>query len=172
MRINGTINVDNQTQRINSNQSFAWFERQTGFFGIPGGHLGFWLYLSNGIMLHVWTLAPDIEGNLSQRAWATVWHPDGLHEVVEIGDASKACDRWTSPTTRLNYFSRFQLSIPSKNATFSVQQYPAHGEVTAGKGYDGYNITEAYGQGSGVWSGENVTFFGHVEQLSFLAGEG
>ncbi|KAL0942735.1 uncharacterized protein CTRU02_200621 [Colletotrichum truncatum] len=170
MRVNGTIEIDGRSEAIDYDNSFAFFERQSGVFGIPGGHLGFWLYLSNGIMIHTWTLAPTTDGTLNERAWATVWHPDGLHEVVEIAGTSRALEKWVSPVTGLNYFSQFRIDMPTRNASFQIQQYPAKGEVTAGKGYKGYNITEAYGQGTGTWDGQNVSFFGHVEQLSFLGG--
>jgi hypothetical protein len=170
LRVDGELTVDGVPVEIDRTESFAFFERQSGTFRIPGGHLGFWLYLSNGIMIHCWTLAPTLEGTLSQRAWATVWHPDGLHEVAEIGPASRALNRWVSSLSGLIYFTDFILDIPTRNSSLNIAQSAKLSEATPAKGYEGYNITEAYGQGYGIWEGEEVTFFGHVEQLSFLFG--
>lgn len=119
-------------------------------------------------MIHSWSLAPTPEGELSQRGWVTIWHPNGLHEVVEIDPSSRALDKWVSTKTGLSYFSKFELILSTRGASFTVEQSAKYSEVTPAEGYHGYNITEGYGQGTGTWDGENVTFFGHVEQLSFL----
>lgn len=168
MRVDGTLTVNGQPTEIDYENSFAFFERQSGIFDIPGGHLGFWLYLSNGVMAHCWTLAPTPEGTLSKRAWATIWHPNGLHEVVEVDSSSHALGKWVSTKTGLSYFSKFILSLSTRGASFEIEQSAKYSEVTPAGGYHGYNITEGYGQGTGTWEGKNVTFFGHVEQLSFI----
>jgi hypothetical protein len=168
MRVDGTINVEGEDVAIDYDQSFAFFERQSGTFSIPGGHVGFWLYLSNGVMVHCWTLAPTLEGTLGKPAWVTLWHPNGLHEVVEVDANSTVSDTWVSPYSGLTYFSKFFLSLSTRNASFNIEQSARFSEATPSGGYFGYNITEGYGQGTGTWEGEDITFFGHVEQLSFL----
>ncbi|KAH8742719.1 hypothetical protein F5883DRAFT_668053 [Diaporthe sp. PMI_573] len=169
LRVDGKIMIDGTYVEIDTTQSIGFFERQTGTFGIPGGHLGFWLYLSNGIMVHCWQLAPTKDGTLSNRAWATIWHSSGLHEVVEISsNTSRAANPYVSVKSGLTYFRSFFLDVPTRNATFNIEQSATHSEASPAAGYPGYNITEAYGQGSGTWDGEDVTFFGHVEQLSFI----
>ncbi|KAJ6018551.1 hypothetical protein N7522_002015 [Penicillium canescens] len=121
--------------------SRGYFERQWGEFGISGGHYGYWLYLSNGLMVHKWVVGPTVE------------HPNGVHEVVEVG----------RNTTAFNV----NLDIPSRQARLDINQLIRESELRPLPGANGYNISEAYAQGEGVWEGELVKFYGHLEQLSF-----
>jgi hypothetical protein len=167
LRLNGTITIDGEEIAIDHNHSRGYFERQWGEFGISGGHYGYWLYLSNGLMIHGWVVAPTVEQPFGVPAWATVWHPNGVHEVVEVGKNTTAFDVWKSEYSGLDYFKQVELDIPSRQAKFDIHQLIRESELRPLSGTDGYNISEAYAQGQGVWEGEPVTFFGHLEQLSF-----
>ncbi|KAJ5821920.1 uncharacterized protein N7525_011204 [Penicillium rubens] len=167
LRLNGTITIDGEEIAVDHDQSRGYFERQWGEFGISGGHYGYWLYLSNGLMIHGWVVSPTTEQPFGVPAWATVWHPNGVHEVVEVGKNTTAFDVWKSEYSGRNYFNQVELDIPSRQARFDIHQLIRESEVRPLSGTDGYNISEAYAQGQGVWEGEPVTFFGHLEQLSF-----
>ena len=150
---------------IDTAQSFGWFERQWGVFGLSG-YYAFWLYLSNGLMIHSWILAPTLEMGYGEPAFATVWHPDGLHEVVAVDPSTRAWDIWTSNFSGKKYFNKFLFDLEAHNTSLYVTQTIGESELTPRQG--GYNISEAYCQGEGKWDGKEVTFFGHVEQLSAL----
>lgn len=152
---------------IDHRQSRGYFERQWGQFGIAGGHYGYWLYLSNGLMVHGWVVSPTVDEPFGVPAWATIWHPNGLHEVVEVDNTTRAFDIWKSEYSGHNYFTEFVLKLNCRNARFNIHQLIKKSELRALPGTQGYNITEAYGYGEGVWDGQNVTFYGHIEQLSF-----
>ncbi|KAG2024240.1 hypothetical protein GB937_003887 [Aspergillus fischeri] len=167
LRLNGTLTVNGEEIAIDCDQSRGYFERQWGEFGISGGHYGYWLYLSNGLMIHGWVVGPTIEQPFGVPAWATVWHPNGVHEVVEVGKNTTAFDVWKSEYSGLDYFKQVKLDIPTRQARFNIHQLIRESELRPLSGTDGYNISEAYAQGEGVWEGEHVTFFGHLEQLSY-----
>ena len=167
LRLNGTITIHGEEIAIDHNHSRGYFERQWGEFGISGGHYGYWLYLSNGLMIHGWVVGPTMEQPFGVPAWATVWHPNGVHEVVEVGKSTTAFDVWKSEYSGLDYFKQVELDIPSRQARFDIHQLIRESELRPLSGTDGYNISEAYAQGQGVWEGESVTCFGHLEQLSF-----
>ncbi|PCD21107.1 hypothetical protein AU210_016533 [Fusarium oxysporum f. sp. radicis-cucumerinum] len=167
LRLSGTINIDGKDVEIDHGKSRGYFERQSGEFGISGGHWGYWLYLSNGIFIHGWVVGATVERPYSTPAWATVWHPNGIHEVLEVGNTTTATDVWKSPVSGKNYFQNFKLDLPSREASFHIHQAIKKSELRPLPGSDGYQITEAYSQGHGVWEGEKVTFYGHTEQLSY-----
>ncbi|EXK78456.1 hypothetical protein FOQG_16865 [Fusarium oxysporum f. sp. raphani 54005] len=167
LRLSGTINIDGKDVEIDHGKSRGYFERQSGEFGISGGHWGYWLYLSNGIFIHGWVVGATVERPYSTPAWATVWHPNGIHEILEVGNTTTATDVWKSPVSGKNYFQNFKLDLPSREASFHIHQAIKKSELRPLPGSDGYQITEAYSQGHGVWEGEKVTFYGHTEQLSY-----
>ncbi|KAJ9413261.1 hypothetical protein QL093DRAFT_2512296 [Fusarium oxysporum] len=144
LRLSGTINIDGKD-----------VIGDTGFT------------LSNGIFIHGWVVGATVERPYSTPAWATVWHPNGIHEVLEVGNTTTATDVWKSPVSGKNYFQNFKLDLPSREASFHIHQAIKKSELRPLPGSDGYQITEAYSQGHGVWEGEKVTFYGHTEQLSY-----
>jgi hypothetical protein len=159
--------VDGEELQIDSDQSRGYFERQWGEFGIAGGHYGYWLYLSNGILIHGWVVGPTVEKPFGIPAWATIWHPNGIHEVLEVDNTTKGLNPWTSEYSGNNYFQDVELNLSQRNASFNIHQVIKNGEVGPLPGTEGYNISEAYAQGDGVWENEHVTFYGHLEQLSY-----
>ncbi|KAH7033968.1 hypothetical protein B0J12DRAFT_582451 [Macrophomina phaseolina] len=167
LRLNGTLTVADEALEIDHAQSFGYFERQWGQFGISGGHFALWIYLSNGLMIHTWVVGPTVEHPYGVPAWATVWHSNGVHEVLPVDNTSRAFDIWKSEFSGANYFTKFVLNLSTRNATLNMEQAIREGELTPLPGTEGYNITEAYGQGEGTWEGEEVQFFGHIEQLSY-----
>ncbi|KAI9738282.1 MAG: hypothetical protein M1834_008780 [Cirrosporium novae-zelandiae] len=153
MRLNGTITIGGEAlQKTMMNPS--------AFLSVNG------LYLSNGLMIHSWIVGPTMEVPYGVPAFATVWHPNGLHEVVPVDSTSNASDIWTSNFSGKKYFNNFVFGLSARNASLNIKQIVINGDVSPLPGTQGYNISEAYGQGEGVWDGEEVQFFGHVEQLS------
>jgi hypothetical protein len=167
LRLNGTITIDGKEKQIDYERSRGYLERQSGEFGISGGHWGYWLYLSNGIFVHGWVVGPTVEKPFGVPAWATVWHPNGIHEVLEVGNTTIASDVWKSEYNGKKYFQNFQLDLPTRGASFKIHQAIKKSEIRPLPETSGYNITEAYAQGKGIWEGEEVTFYGHAEQLSY-----
>ncbi|RYN15632.1 hypothetical protein AA0115_g12929 [Alternaria tenuissima] len=167
LKLEGAITVGGEKLVIDSDQSRGYFERQWGEFGIAGGHYGYWLYLSNGILIHGWVVGPTVEKPFGIPAWATIWHPNGIHEVLEVDNTTKGLNPWTSEYSGNNYFQDVELNLSQRNASFNIHQVIKNGEVGPLPGTEGYNISEAYAQGDGVWENEHVTFYGHLEQLSY-----
>ncbi|CAN9213646.1 unnamed protein product [Alternaria alternata] len=167
LKLEGTITVDGEELQIDSDQSRGYFERQWGEFGIAGGHYGYWLYLSNGILIHGWVVGPTVEEPYGIPAWATIWHPNGIHEVLEVDNTTKGLNPWTSEYSGNNYFQDVELNLSQRNASFNIHQVIKNGELGPLPGTKGYNISEAYAQGDGIWENERVTFYGHLEQLSY-----
>jgi hypothetical protein len=166
LQLEGTITYKGEQMAIDSCESRGYFERQTGSFGISGGHWGFWLYLSNGLFVHGWVVTPTIENPAGQEAWATVWHPNGITEVLEVDNTTDAWNVFQSEAGK-NYFQDFRLDLSQRQASFNMHQLIKEGEITPLPDTRGYNISETYGQGDGVWEGQNVTWWGHIEQLSY-----
>lgn len=169
MRLNGTLTVNGEVLQVDYNQSFAYMERQAGTFDLSG-YYAFWLYLSNGLMIHSWVVGPTLDVPYGVPSFATVWYPNGLHEVVSVDPTSTASDIWISNSTRKTYFNKFVFNLSAKNASLTIEQAVRNRELGPLPGTQGYTISEAYGQGSGVWDGEEVQFFGHIEQLSSIRG--
>ncbi|KAI6778733.1 uncharacterized protein J7T54_000767 [Emericellopsis cladophorae] len=167
LHLEGTITFEGEKLEIDCAESRGYFERQTGNFGISGGHWGFWLYLSNGLFVHGWVVTPTIENPAGKEAWATVWHPNGMTEVLEVDNTTSAWNIWKSEATGNNYFQDFRLDLSQRQASINLHQLIRKSEITPLPDTRGYNITEAYGQGDGIWEGQNVTWWGHIEQLSY-----
>lgn len=164
MKLDGTIIINDTVLAIDPSQSFAFMERQWGHYSMQKGYLAFWLYLSNGILVHSWILDPERTG-YGVPAIASIWHPNGAHEVLPIDSNTQAWGAWKSPKTRYSYFSKFLLSISTRKSTLTVEKLVASSEVSpAGNSTDGIIISESYCQGNGTWEGKPVSIYGHVEQ--------
>ncbi|KAH6662235.1 hypothetical protein B0J14DRAFT_687190 [Halenospora varia] len=149
MRLNGTLTVNGEVLQVDYNQSFAYMERQTGTFDLSG-YYAFWLYLSNGLMIHSWVVGPTLDVPYGVPSFATVWYPSGLHEVVSVDPTSTASDIWISNSTGKTYFNKFVFNLSAKNASLTIEQAVRNRELGPLPGTQGYIISEAYGQGSGV----------------------
>lgn len=94
------------------------------------------------------------------RAWATVLHADGTHEVVEVTPFSKfPAKKWLSPASGQNYPIEFTVEIPKLDAHLSVTPYPVEQEIVS----DHISKYEAASQISGTYKGKRATGFCYVE---------
>ncbi|CRK41046.1 hypothetical protein BN1723_015846, partial [Verticillium longisporum] len=169
-RLTGTITVDGKSANIDPAQSYALFERQWGNFHIGKGYYALWFYLETGEVLISWNMEPDVNG-VSRTAFASVWHPNGLHEMIPVGPESRASEVSTSPATGLKYFNRFFLDLPARDADFTFHKWIPDAELTPTlpeQKNQYITISESYGEGTGRWNGKQVKLQGHVEQLSML----
>ncbi|KAF5540639.1 hydroxyneurosporene synthase [Fusarium napiforme] len=169
-RLIGKLAVDGKEMEIDTDQSYALFERQWGNFHIGKGYYALWFYLETGEVLISWCMEPTPEG-VSKIAFASVWHPNGRHEMLPVGPKSRASDISVSPRTGLKYFNTFFLDLPCRNAHFTFDKWVRDGElIPAMEGQrDTYiTISESYGEGTGLWDDKRVLIQGHVEQLSMM----
>lgn len=164
MRIKGTVTIDGVTSEIDPTHSFSHYERQWGHFDTTH-YLIFWLWLETGEMVESWVYNHDENGR-SKTAYASVWHANGLIEAVPVGPNTSATDVETSRVTGKKYFNRFLLDLPAINSTLRIRKWFRHAEVSAVRAGNGTRpISESYVEGEGIWKGNKVKFFGHVEQL-------
>ena len=113
-------------------------------------------------------MEPNLDGE-SEIAFASVWHPNGRHEMLPVGPKSRASDIEASPETGLEYFNKFFLYLPARDACFTCTKWVRDGELIPGlpEQRDKYiTISELYGEGTGFWDGKELRFHDHVEQLS------
>jgi hypothetical protein len=168
--LKGALTIDGRSAKIDPAHSYALFERQWGNFHIGRGYYALWFYLETGEVLISWSMEPDLDG-MSKTAFASIWHPSGLHEMVPVGPQSRASEITTSPTTGLKYFNYFFLDLPARNASFTFRKWITDGELVPSleEQKETYiTISESYGEGTGRWNGSEVKLQGHVEQLSML----
>lgn len=170
LKVEGTIKLNDQDVEIDTSNSFGFLERQWGDMQLRNWYL-YWVYLSNGIFLHVWINEPTLEGfNSDSIAIATVWHPNGVHEVLPVDNTTRAWDTTRSPKTGNLYFNEFQLDLSTRNSSIRVTKPTRDTLLIPLADYGGplLNVSEAYVQGHGTWKGEAVEVFGHLEQISTL----
>lgn len=164
--MSGTISVDDIEHQIDTEQSFALFERQWGNFQCGKGYVALWLFLETGEVLNTWCMEPNADG-ISKVAFASVWHPNGLHEMIPVGPATQFSGLEASAASGTEYFTTFNLDLPAREASFRFTKWFQDGELTPVPEQKGkyLSIMESYGEGTGRWNGKEVSFFGHVEQL-------
>ena len=166
----GTIVLDGESYEVSGP---AWLDRQWGktprFFNPIGSMKWIWfgIMLDNGDRISVWDLAePD-----RQHAFATIVHANGGHEVVAVEPLEKSASKpWTSPETGRVYPTKWDMRIPSLNASLQfepeVQQQEIVSPVKAHK-YEGTTTITGVMRGESVagrvvielvqWSGNNDT---------------
>ncbi|KAL6401358.1 hydroxyneurosporene synthase (CrtC) [Ilyonectria robusta] len=169
-RLTGTLTINGKCAKINPDESYALFERQWGNFGIGEGYYALWFYLETGEVLISWCMTPDLDG-ITKVAFASVWHPNGLHEMIPVGPKTRPSDISTSPTTGLKYFNKFYLDLPARNASFTFEKWCRDGELTPilpEQKDRCITISESYGEGVAQWNNQEIKMQGHVEQLSTL----
>ncbi|KAF5230474.1 hypothetical protein FANTH_13824 [Fusarium anthophilum] len=169
-RLTGKLVIDGKEMEIDTEQSYALFERQWGNFHIGKGYYALWFYLETGEVLISWCMEPSPDG-VSKIAFASVWHPNGRHEMLPVGPKGRASDVSVSPRTGLKYFNTFFLDLPSRNSHFTFEKWVRDGELLPAleEQLDKYiTISESYGEGTGLWDDKNVRIQGHVEQLSMM----
>ncbi|KAF5649075.1 hydroxyneurosporene synthase [Fusarium tjaetaba] len=169
-RLTGKLVIDENEMEIDTKQSYALFERQWGNFHIGKGYYALWFYLETGEVLISWCMEPTPDG-VSKIAFASVWHPNGRHEMLPVGPKSRASDISVSHRTGLKYFNSFFLDLPCRNAHFTFEKWVRDGELIPAleEQRDKYiTISESYGEGTGMWDEKQVLIQGHVEQLSMM----
>ncbi|RSL94667.1 hypothetical protein CDV31_014220 [Fusarium ambrosium] len=169
-RINGTLSIDGKKHTVDSSQSYALFERQWGDFNIGQGYYILWLYLETGEVLISWSMEPNEAGE-SKIAFASIWHPNGWHEMIPVGPKSRAWDISKGKVTGYKYFNRFFLDLPARDASFRFDKWVRDAELVPSPPEQLHryiNISESYGAGTARWNGKTVKLQGHVEQLSRL----
>ncbi|MEH2411148.1 lipocalin family protein [Nostoc sp.] len=84
--------------------------------------------LDNGDRISLW----DILDNGKEQAFATVLHPNGRHELVDIEPLAKdATNIWTSEATDHRYPTRWSVSIPALKARIEVEPRMREQEVVS-----------------------------------------
>lgn len=169
LKIDGTIKLNGEDVQLDTSNSFGYLERQWGHMELHNWYL-YWVYLSNGVFLHVWINEPILDGFSSDEiAIATVWYPNGVHEVLPVDNTTRAWDVARSPKTGNLYFNEFRLDLSTRNSSIRVTK-PTRDTVLIPLAEEGplLNVSEAYVQGQGTWEGEPVEVFGHLEQISTL----
>lgn len=114
--------------------------------------------------MHTWALAPDVNGHTSSTI-STVLHPDGRHEVLAV-DFTSGSGLWVSEKTGRNYFTEFEVGSSTAKTRLRVRQHSQEGTEARPDSGEGIIVSESYVEGEGIWEGEPVQFFGHMEQLS------
>jgi hypothetical protein len=115
-------------------------------------------------------MEPDYATGTSEITFASIWHPNGIHENIPVGSNSIASDI-TSTEFGRRYFNHFVLYLPAKNATFTFKKWVREAEISPvlPEQRDTFTtISESYGEGSGYWNGRQVKVQGHVEQFTRL----
>ena len=107
------------------------------------------LSLSNGDEVAIW----DIVNATSENSFATVLEPDGTTEVASVTPlANGASDYWTSPSTLYSYPSKWDITIPSLNASLVVTKIGTGQEFGQPLAH-----VEASGTVTGSFGGSTVT---------------
>ncbi len=127
MTASGSITIDGK--RHEATGSF-WFDRQWGPFGESLWRRFQWswigMVLDNGVRISLW----DIVENGGSHAFATVLHPNGRHEIVDVEPlAIGASKHWTSPDTGNIYPTEWDVSIPQLQARLKVVPFVREQEI-------------------------------------------
>jgi hypothetical protein len=167
VQVEGTITLDGKPVSIDTSQSFGLLERQYGAFDVKReGFYLFWAYLPNGIVVQVWVISPRADGS-GPSGMATIWHPDGLHEVAAVDmSATRAWDASVSTATGREYFNKFKVTLATRNITFDFEKSIRDAELRPAQGKAGVIVSESYCEGTVRWDGEDLPWFGHCEELS------
>ncbi|KAG5657403.1 hypothetical protein KAF25_005967 [Fusarium avenaceum] len=167
LQVTGTITLDGKPVSIDTAQSFGLLERQYGPFDVnTKGFYLFWAYLPNGVVVQVWVISPRADGT-GPSGMATIWHPNGLHEVSPVDMSStRAWDVSVSKTTKREYFNKFNVALVARNARFSFEKPIRDAEIRPAPGQTGLIVSESYCEGTVEWDNEVLPWFGHCEELS------
>ncbi|SMC90741.1 lipocalin family protein [Lentzea albidocapillata] len=156
MQTSGTLVVDGRKHQI---RGTSWLDRQWG--EMPTSLLRWtWMNLGmpNGDKIAIW----DTIGAESKDSWATVLHPDGSYDVVDVEPVAQGASRqWTSPATGQTYPTRWRIRIPALQTELDVR-------VTGNPDQeiqtpDGGGYLEATAAFTGKYNGKNVRGENYVE---------
>ncbi|MEU5703116.1 lipocalin family protein [Streptomyces aurantiacus] len=156
MRTSGTLVVDGKKHRV---RGTSWLDRQWGEMPLS---LTRWTWMNlnmpNGDKVAIW----DTVGSRTKDSWATVLHPDGSYDVVDVEPlAQSASRRWTSPATHQTYPTRWRVSIPALRSELDVRvtgNPDQEIETPDGSGY-----LEAASAFTGTYNGKKVRGENYVE---------
>jgi hypothetical protein len=156
MRTSGTLVVDGRKHKV---RGTSWLDRQWG--EIPASLTRWtWMNLSlpNGDKVAIW----DTVGSRTKDSWATVLHPDGSYDVVDVEPLAQGASRpWTSPATGQTYPTRWRISIPALRSELDVRitgDPDQEIETPDGSGY-----LEATAAFTGTYNGRKVRGENYVE---------
>jgi predicted secreted hydrolase len=119
MKTSGSVVVDGKPYQVGG---VSWFDRQWGQMA-PSfwEHMKWsWMGISvdNGDRISLWDI---IDGD-KEHAFATVLHPDGRHEIIDVEPlAEGATSIWTSAATGHRYPTHWVVSIPMLKACLHVE---------------------------------------------------
>jgi hypothetical protein len=158
MKTSGSVVVDGKPYQV---AGTSWFDRQWGQMG-PS----FWVHmkwtwmgisLDNGDRISLW----DIIDGEKEHAFATMLHPDGRHEIVDVEPlAAGATSIWKSAATGKRYPTHWVVSIPMLKARLRVEPLIREQEVVSPIGVNKY---EGASKVDGEMEGKPVTGHAVVE---------
>ncbi|WP_031161954.1 lipocalin family protein [Streptosporangium roseum] len=156
MQTSGTLVVDGKKHKVSGT---SWLDRQWG--EMPTSLTRWtWMNLSmpNGDKVAIW----DTVGAQSKDSWATVLHPDGSYDVVDVEPLAQGVSRqWTSPATGQRYPTRWRIRIPALHSELDVRvtgNPDQEIETPDGSGY-----LEATAAFTGKYNGKKVSGENYVE---------
>jgi Lipocalin-like domain/CrtC N-terminal lipocalin domain len=152
MKTVGSLVVDGKRYQVDG---VSWFDRQWGQM-----EPSFWAHkqwtwmgisLDNGDRISLWDI---IDGD-KEHAFATLLHPDGRHEIVDVEPlANGATSIWTSSATGHRYPTHWVVSIPTLKARLRVEPLVREQEVVSPIGIHKY---EGASKVAGEMQGKPVT---------------
>src|ERR1700737_4025574 len=132
----GSVVVDGKHYQVDG---VSWFDRQWGQMA-PS----FWTHmkwswmgicLDNGDRISLWDI---IDGD-KEHAFATLVHPDGRHQIVDVEPLAKgATSIWKSAATGKRYPTHWVVSIPMLNARLLVEPLVREQELVSPIGIHKY----------------------------------
>lgn len=145
MSTSGTVTVAGQTYPVTGS---SWFDRQWGRhsarFWTDRKWTWFGITLDNGDRISLW----DYLDSGREHAFATVLHPNGLHEVVDVEPlGSGSSNLWTSEQSGHTYPTRWDVSIPVLDGRLVIEPLITEQEVVS-------PITSHKYEGASTVSGE------------------
>jgi hypothetical protein len=158
MKTTGSVVVDGKPYQV---AGMSWFDRQWGQMAPSfwAHHQWSWMEISldNGDCISLWDI---IEGD-KEHAFATMLHPDGRHEIVDVEPLAKdAASIWKSAATSHRYPTRWVVSIPMLKARLLVEPLVREQEVVSPIGIHKY---EGASKVTGQMEGNPVTGHAVVE---------
>ena len=156
----GSVVVDGKRYQVDG---VSWFDRQWGQMAPSFWEQMKWSWmgisLDNGDRISLWDI---IDGD-KEHAFATLLHPDGRHEIVDVEPlAQGATSIWTSAATGHRYPTHWVVSIPTLKARLCVEPLVREQELVSPIGIHKY---EGASKVTGEMQDEPVTGHAVVEQV-------
>jgi hypothetical protein len=156
----GSVVVDGKRYQVDG---VSWFDRQWGQMAPSFWEQMKWSWmgisLDNGDRISLWDI---IDGD-KEHAFATLLHPDGGHEIVDVEPlAQGATSIWTSAATGHRYPTHWVVSIPTLKARLRVEPLVREQELVSPIGVHKY---EGASKVAGEMQGEPATGHAVVEMV-------